>query len=87
MPYYVFSYPNGDIYDGQWQDNVRHGKGSYTFAENGSQYCGQWVKGKGVRNETQSLCRITYPIFIFEPWLKERQKGLESMFITSIDTR
>ena len=55
MPYYVFSYPNGDIYDGQWQDNVRHGKGSYTFAENGSQYCGQWVKGKGVRNETHSL--------------------------------
>ena len=28
-------YVNGDIYEGEWQNHVRHGQGVYTYAETG----------------------------------------------------
>ena len=39
------SYANGDHYEGEWQDNAPHGRGSYTWA-NGDRYQGDWRKGR-----------------------------------------
>ena len=30
-----YSYVNGDYYDGEWQNHVRHGQGTYVYAETG----------------------------------------------------
>ena len=35
-------YYNGDLYIGQFANNVKAGKGSF-FKENGDTYTGQWV--------------------------------------------
>ncbi len=44
-------YANGDVYEGQWKNNLRNGKGKITFV-NKSTYDGTWSKdqitGKGV---------------------------------------
>jgi hypothetical protein len=32
-----FTYPNKDIYKGEWKDNLRHGVGTYFFAISMSQ--------------------------------------------------
>ena len=29
------TYPNGDVYEGDWKDDKRHGNGKYTFFANG----------------------------------------------------
>ena len=46
----TFSYKNGDVFEGDWVENVRHGKGTCRFA-NGDVYEGQWkvdeAQGKG----------------------------------------
>ena len=42
----MFYYVNGDIYDGEWQAHVRHGLGTYTYADTGSQYVGMWKEGR-----------------------------------------
>jgi len=34
-------YKNGDIYEGQWLNDKRHGKGSFIF-EDGTSYVGEW---------------------------------------------
>ena len=41
-----FYYVNGDIYDGEWKDHVRHGLGSYTYADTASCYVGLWKNGQ-----------------------------------------
>ncbi len=38
-------YPNGDIYEGQWINNLRNGTGSYKWP-NGGIYEGDWKDGK-----------------------------------------
>ena len=35
---------NGDKYEGQWFNFMKHGRGTETFA-NGDQYCGEYFKG------------------------------------------
>ena len=42
-----FSYMgnDGDTYEGEWKNNIRHGKGTYTFA-NGIKYVGNYKDGK-----------------------------------------
>ena len=32
----VYTYTNGDTYDGEWCDNMRHGQGTYQFADTGA---------------------------------------------------
>eukprot|EP01031_Cornospumella_fuschlensis_P035517 gene35517-43059_t len=41
-------YPNGDIYEGELAADGRlpHGKGTYTFSQDGESYDGQWNHGK-----------------------------------------
>merc|ERR1719186_1900869 len=38
--------PNGDTYEGEWNNHVRHGQGVYTYQATGSQYIGTWKDGK-----------------------------------------
>ena len=35
------TYVNGDSYDGQWEDGMKHGKGKMTFAS-GTSFDGEW---------------------------------------------
>ena len=39
------TWPNGDRYEGTWQDGKRHGTGKSTLA-NGEKYVGQYVNDK-----------------------------------------
>ena len=43
--YGKYTFANGDIYEGQWQDGKMHGQGKYTFVS-GAIYEGQWRDGK-----------------------------------------
>lgn len=42
----TFTYANGDIYVGQWQNGKKHGRGSYSYAKDGTKLIGDWVQGK-----------------------------------------
>jgi len=35
-------YVNGDIYDGDFVDGIREGRGKYMYASNGDKYDGEW---------------------------------------------
>ncbi len=44
----VATYSNNDIYDGEFKDGLREGKGKYTYSAKGSEeapdcYQGQWL--------------------------------------------
>jgi radial spoke head protein 1 len=41
-----YFYVNGDTYEGEWQNHVRHGRGTYTYALTGTKYVGMWKSGK-----------------------------------------
>ncbi|CBZ29330.1 phosphatidylinositol-4-phosphate 5-kinase-like protein [Leishmania mexicana MHOM/GT/2001/U1103] len=44
--YGVYTYAQiGDVYEGEWKADLKHGQGCYTFA-NGDKYTGQWYMGK-----------------------------------------
>jgi len=45
MGYGRYYYYNGDIYDGAWQNHVRHGLGTYTYGDSGGQWTGTWNNG------------------------------------------
>mmetsp|Transcript_15842 Transcript_15842/g.23850 ORF Transcript_15842/g.23850 Transcript_15842/m.23850 type:complete len:231 (-) Transcript_15842:87-779(-) len=37
------TYPNGDIYEGEWLDNKMHGEGTYIYKKTGDIYSGSWA--------------------------------------------
>lgn len=39
--YGVYSFPSGEKYEGQYKQDLRHGKGKYTY-KNGATYDGDW---------------------------------------------
>jgi len=41
-----FTYDNGDVYEGNWINGKRHGKGKYDYADGISWYDGEWVDDK-----------------------------------------
>jgi len=41
-----YYYINADTYEGEWQNHVRHGQGTYVYAETGTKYTGTWKDGK-----------------------------------------
>lgn len=41
-----YTYVNADSYEGEWQDHLRHGQGTYTYSQTGTKYVGRWVRGK-----------------------------------------
>mmetsp|Transcript_67791 Transcript_67791/g.126605 ORF Transcript_67791/g.126605 Transcript_67791/m.126605 type:complete len:176 (-) Transcript_67791:143-670(-) len=42
----TFTYENGDVYEGQWHENKKHGQGTYNFVKDGTKLIGEWEKGK-----------------------------------------
>lgn len=51
----IKEYECGDKYEGEWQDDLHHGQGRYTWAD-GTVYDGQWVLGL---QEGQGKCTYT----------------------------
>lgn len=47
----TFTYVNGDIYVGQWRAGKKHGKGTYTYAKDGTSMIGDWQDGKIVNGK------------------------------------
>merc|ERR1740117_1351858 len=43
----TFTYANNDIYVGQWQSGKKHGKGSYSYAKDGTKLIGDWIFPNG----------------------------------------
>jgi len=50
-----YRYVNGDIYEGEWSNHVRHGNGKYTYSANGVVYSGTWENGRRVGTGTISV--------------------------------
>lgn len=42
----TFTYPNNDVYVGQWRSGKKHGTGTYSYAGDGTQMIGDWESGK-----------------------------------------
>lgn len=40
------TFPNGDVYHGEWKENKMEGEGTYTYAKTKDIYSGAWVDGK-----------------------------------------
>ena len=40
-----YRYSNGNIYEGDWKDDLKNGKG-FMLYPTGAKYHGDWVKGK-----------------------------------------
>lgn len=41
----IYKYKNGDVYDGEWMNDLKHNQGILMLKE-GSQYSGSFNKGK-----------------------------------------
>lgn len=41
----MYTYLSGTVYDGEWKDGKKHGRGAMTFG-NGDKYDGEWKRGK-----------------------------------------
>ena len=41
--YGVYTYPNGDKYEGEWRDGRRHGQGEYIYKDQGLRYKGGFI--------------------------------------------
>ena len=37
----IYHYSNGDVYEGDWKNNMQHGRGKYYFTD-GFTYEGEW---------------------------------------------
>lgn len=37
---------NNDIYEGSWKENLRHGMGTYVYADTGMIFMGTWIKDR-----------------------------------------
>ena len=39
----AYYYINGDVYEGSWKKNFRHGMGSYLYADTNTKFMGTWI--------------------------------------------
>ena len=51
----VASYPNGDVYDGDFLDGIREGRGTYRYGKKGDVYNGEWKE-----NRKHGIGKMTY---------------------------
>jgi hypothetical protein len=49
------SYPNGDVYEGDFLDGIREGRGVYRYGSNGDKYDGEWRQ-----NRKHGIGKMTY---------------------------
>lgn len=57
-------YANGEVYDGNWRGDVRHGAGVYYF-RNGSSFSGVWVAGEPeIPSEVLDKAKTEIPVMI-----------------------
>ena len=42
----VANYPNGDVYEGDFLDGIREGRGTYRYGKRGDVYNGEWISDK-----------------------------------------
>lgn len=59
----MISYPSGNIYSGEWRNNLRHGEGTMRWMNLRQQYVGLWQNGVQVLQKTRAsfislLCQI-----------------------------
>lgn len=59
----LYSYANGEAYDGQWNNDMRDGYGKYSYS-NGDVFQGFWSKGKkqGKGNAIRSILALLHSI-------------------------
>lgn len=43
--YFFPSYKSGNVYEGHWEKNARHGRGRMRWLTAGQEYVGHWVHG------------------------------------------
>ena len=60
------TYQNGDIYEGEWLDDNRHGQGKFFHAKTGKTRVGQWSRDVEV-SENDEYRKPT-------PWVQMRAK-------------
>ena len=74
---------NGDEYTGEWLDNLKHGKGTYTWKTNKAMYDGDWAKGKRNGFGTYSLPKGTsYRKVYAGGWKNDKRHGYGTNFYT-----
>ena len=49
------AYSNGNTYKGMYKNDLKHGDGTFVWADSGATYNGAWVEGKthGLGHETK----------------------------------
>ena len=46
-----FTFKNRDVYEGEFENNMRHGQGKLTFYEDNSSFEGQWENDKFIKGK------------------------------------
>jgi hypothetical protein len=65
-------YPNGDIYEGEWLNDKKHGQGKMTYA-NGDIYYGDW---KNDKKHGQGIMAYVNADYVYEGgWLNDKKHG------------
>ena len=66
------SYKSGNIYEGQWEDNMRHGEGRMRWLTTNEEYTGRWERGVQVRpggvaayTQRRTLRRFSTRVYFF----------------------
>lgn len=74
---------NGDEYTGEWLNNLKHGKGTYTWKHNKAIYDGDWAKGKRNGFGTYSLPQGNgYRKVYAGGWKNDKRHGYGTNFYT-----
>ena len=55
------SYPSGNLYEGQWKNNQRHGEGTMKWLHLKQEYSGTWYYGVQVCKNEKNQCTLQNP--------------------------
>jgi hypothetical protein len=69
--YGIYTYPDGSIYEGEWEHDNRNGRGIYTYAD-GGKYEGGWKDNKKSGQGTRIwVCGAKYE----GEWTNDKRNG------------